>query len=68
MSTSISDPEYLRPAQVPGRFNISRSLAYELISEGKIKSFVLRRPGNIRGARLVSVESIRAYIEGLPAK
>jgi len=67
MSTKVfpvSDPEYLRPGQVPGRFNISRSLLYEWIAEGRVKSFQVRRTGNVRGPRLVSVESIRQAIEG----
>lgn len=51
MHTEV-EPEYIRPGQVASRFNISRSYLYELIAEGKVKSRVLRRVGNMRGARL----------------
>lgn len=69
MSTTIcSEPEFIRPSQIQARFGLSRSLAYELISLGTIKSKVLRRPGNIRGMRLVSVESIRKFIESQPER
>jgi len=60
------DPEYIRVEEVKARFGFSRSFAYDLMSAGLIKSKVLRRPGNIRGARLLSVESIRSYIEAQP--
>ena len=63
MSNTVAELEYLRPGQVPRRFPISRSRIYELIAEGKIKSHVLRRNGNLHGPRLISVESIRNYIE-----
>jgi hypothetical protein len=66
MSTTDIAPEFIRPSQIQARFGISRSVAYELIGIGKIKSKVLRRPGNIRGMRLVSVESIRQFIEAQP--
>lgn len=58
-----NDIEYIRPSQV-GRFGISRALLYEWISEGRVKSFSPTRKGNVRGPRLVSVESIRQCIEG----
>jgi hypothetical protein len=68
MSRTVSELEYLRPAQVSMRFPISRARVYELVAQGKIKSHVLRKVGNVRGARLISVESLRAYIESCPSK
>lgn len=55
--------EYIRPSQAP-RFGISRALLYEWIAEGKVKGFQVKRRGNVRGPRLISVESLRAAIEG----
>lgn len=57
--------EYIRPSQI-ARFGISRSLLYEWMRDGTVRSFSPKRKGNIRGPRLVSVESIRAAIESQP--
>jgi Helix-turn-helix domain len=62
-----SDPEYIRPADAP-RFGISRSTAYNWIADGILKSKVVRRLGNMRGVRLISVESLRELIENGPEK
>jgi hypothetical protein len=43
-------------------YGISRSLGYELLSAGKIRSGVLRKPGNTRGCRLISADSVRTYL------
>ena len=61
-------PEWIRPSQITVVFGISRSLGYELLSSGKIRSVVLRKPGNIRGCRLISADSIRAYLSQLAAE
>jgi rubredoxin len=42
---------------------LSRSHLFELIRENKIKSRTLRKPGNIRGPRLVWLPSVYSYIE-----
>jgi len=55
-------PEWLRPGDVRLRYGIGRSLLYELMREGKIKSVCLRREGRATGIRLVSAISIAAYI------
>ncbi|MEI7774860.1 MAG: hypothetical protein WCK17_08795 [Verrucomicrobiota bacterium] len=54
--------EWLRPGDVRPRYGIGRSLLYELLKEGKIKSVCLRREGRATGIRLVSAISIEAYI------
>jgi hypothetical protein len=61
--------EYIRPAQAP-RFGISRSSAYNLISDGVLKTRVIRRPGTKKGIRLIETASLRAYtyIENSPSK
>ena len=42
---------------------LTRSYFYELINAGKIKSACLKRPGTVRGARLIWLPSVLAYIE-----
>jgi len=64
----LCDLAYLRPVQVPRRYPFSRSLLYELLAAGKIKSISLRKPGGVRGIRLVSVASIEAFLANLAAE
>ena len=56
-------PEWLRIPQVTQVFGIGRSKLYELLSEGAIKSVSLRKRGQASGTRLVSYDSVSAYIE-----
>jgi len=58
-----SKPEYLRVPDAVRIFAICRSSLYELIGEGRIKSVCLRKRGAIRGIRLISYDSLLAYIE-----
>ena len=41
---------------------LCRAAYYQLISAGKIKSACLRRPGALRGTRLIWLPSIMSYI------
>ena len=59
--------EYIRPSQV-SRFGISRSSAYNLISDGVLRTRVIRRPGTKKGIRLIETASLREYIESCPSK
>jgi hypothetical protein len=43
-------------------FGIKRSLGYQLVAEGLIKSVSLRRRGQLRGKRLFDVASVRVYL------
>ena len=56
------DPEFLDAKGVEARFSIRRSLLYELHNGGWIKSVSLRRKGQVRGKRLFSVDSVRAFL------
>jgi hypothetical protein len=59
----------VRWARVPGAMryaSLSRSIVYRLISEGKIRSVVLRDKDKLRGIRLVSLESIDRLLESIP--
>lgn len=58
-------PEWIRPKDVPEIFGIGRSRIYELIAEGKVKSVSLRQRGQKHGTRLISYDSISAYLESL---
>ncbi|MCE9616484.1 MAG: hypothetical protein K8T26_19595 [Lentisphaerae bacterium] len=44
-------------------FGLSRPWYYAAIKSGAIRSSCLRRPGALTGVRLVSVASVREYIE-----
>jgi hypothetical protein len=66
--SALCDLTYLRPAQVPRRYPFSRSILYELLGAGKIKSISVRKPGSVRGIRLVSVASIEAFLAKLVAE
>jgi len=56
------DPEFLDAAGVQARFSIKRSLLYELLGDGVIRSVSLRRRGQSRGKRLFAVDSIREFL------
>jgi hypothetical protein len=54
--------EWLRVSDVTKLFRLSRSLTYELIKEGKLRSVCLRRKGRQSGIRLIATDSVRSYI------
>jgi hypothetical protein len=56
-------PEWIRVPEAVRVSGISRSSLYELIAAGKIKSFSNRQRGAVRGIRLISYDSLMAYLE-----
>jgi len=56
-------PEWLRIPEAVRIFGVSRSTLYEWISAGAIKSTALKKRGALRGIRLLSFDSLAAYIE-----
>jgi len=56
------DPEFVDIPTLRARWGIKRSLAYQLIADGRIRSVSLRRVGKLRGKRLFDVSSIRAFL------
>jgi hypothetical protein len=54
---------YLRIYQTLASYPFRRSKLYELLSNGDIKSFVLKEKGCIRGIRLIDRDSLDAYLE-----
>ena len=57
-------PEWIKVSGAVRQFSIGRTLLYELIGSGVIKTALIRKRGNIRGCRLISTDSLRQYIEG----
>jgi hypothetical protein len=56
-------PEWLRIPDAIRLFGLCRSTLYELITAGKVKSTALRKRNATRGIRLISYDSLAAYIE-----
>jgi len=61
-ASATQDPEFLDAAGLQARFGIKRSLAYVLLGDGAIQGVSLRRRGQLRGKRLFSVASVRAFL------
>jgi hypothetical protein len=57
--------EWLTIDQAVELTQISKSSLYKHLRDETFKSVSLRRPGTIRGRRLVSRSSIMAHLEGL---
>jgi hypothetical protein len=64
-STSSVFPEFGRWRDVQRLFGIKRGTLYNLMAEGKVKSVVLRRKGNVHGCRLFHLASVSEYINSL---
>ena len=56
-------PEFVRPADAVKLFGVGKSTLADWIRQGWIKSHCLRRPGCVKGMRLVSTASLREFIE-----
>jgi hypothetical protein len=56
-------PEWLRIPDATRFSGLGRSLLYELIKEGKVKSVCLRKRNKARGIRLISADSLSSLIE-----
>ena len=64
-NSSFLPLEFIRPAQASKIFSVSRSIIYDLMNEGLIRSINLTKKGSVKGARLISYPSIRNYFKGL---
>ena len=56
------DPEFVDCKGLEAGWGIKRSLAYQLLADGKIRGVSLRRKGRLRGKRLFDVASVRAFL------
>lgn len=63
-----ANSEFCRMGDLRRMFGIVRSTAYLLLKEGHITTVSLRRRGQARSVRLVSVPSVRAYLGRLMAE
>ena len=61
-------PEWGRCADVKRVFGIGRATIYTLLRAGKIRGCVLRARGEKSGMRLISMESVRHYIQAEMAR
>lgn len=55
-------PEFIEVSDVQRIFGLRRTYTFDLIRRGKIKSILLRRPGNTSGKRLVFAPSVKAFL------
>jgi len=60
---TMSRPEWGSYQTVKAIFGISRTQAYRLAADGKIKTASLRQRGQAKGKRLFSLDSIAALLE-----
>jgi hypothetical protein len=60
--TTAVRPKYLRVPAACAYSGLSRALLYQLMVD-QIKSICVRKKGNVRGIRLISVESLDAFLE-----
>lgn len=62
-ATANPRPEWIRVSPITKLFGISRSIAYELMAAGQIKSSLIRKRGAVKGIRLISADSVREFLE-----
>lgn len=58
-------PEWIRPKDVPRFFGLGRTAVYELLAKNKVRSVSMRKRGQRHGARLISYDSLKNYLESL---
>jgi hypothetical protein len=66
MSTNIAavrEAEFVDLTGLKSGWGIGRSLCYELLKDGRIRSVNLRREGRVRGKRLIEVQSVRKFLD-----
>lgn len=56
-------PEWARPSDITRIFGIKRGTLWALMSSGDIRSVSLRKKHQLKGTRLVNVQSVRDFIE-----
>jgi len=66
-SVAATKPEWLRVPEAVRICGIKRSTLYMLMGDGKIKSRSLRNRGAVQGIRLISYDSLAAFIESQPS-
>lgn len=67
-ASSIADAEFLslpRPRERCRFSSLSRTTLCELLGRGAIRGVTIRRPGAMRGKRLIVKQSLADYLHGL---
>ncbi len=67
-ASSIADAEFLslpRPRERCRFTGLSRTTLCELLARGEIRGVTIRRPGAVRGKRLIVKSSLSDYLHGL---
>jgi len=64
---NVDEIEWGTFANFNRRFNIGRTLAYQLRDEGVLESRLVRRKGSKAGRRLWNFDSARRYVAGCPS-
>ena len=62
-------PEFIRlpnPGTRCPYCGLSRTAMYRLCTEGSVRSKTLRKPGQLRGVRLIVYSSLMEYLSGCP--
>ncbi|MEX2581197.1 MAG: helix-turn-helix domain-containing protein [Verrucomicrobiales bacterium] len=57
------NPEWLRIVEACEYARVSKPVIYDWMNKGWIKNVSLRQRGQIKGVRLVSFDSLRAFLE-----
>jgi len=65
-SSSAIDAEFVDILGAKARWSLGRSLIYDALSRHEIESICLRRPGKLRGKRLLNVASIKRWLASMP--
>ncbi len=58
-------PEWIRVDSAIRWSSLSKPTIYRLINEGKIKTACLKKRNQIRGTRLISIDSLKAYLNSI---
>jgi excisionase family DNA binding protein len=56
-------PEWMRVAEACAYSRLSKPKLYQLLNAGRIKTVSLKERGQVRGTRLISSDSLRAFLE-----
>lgn len=62
-STTIPTKQWLTIQEAVDYCPFGRTMVFELIKLGKLKSFFHKKPGNRHGCRMVYLPSIDSYLE-----
>lgn len=64
----IARPEYIRlpkQGQPCPWTGLGRSKLWEILQTGRVRSICLRKPGALKGARLINLESLLGYLRSM---